>query len=86
MPSNQAMKAGTSIPGLNVHKNSEPIVALERSQYPDFINDFQEPMTTLAQLRKMDVEDANLKDMKRYLKLTRRLEIKEKNLDSVATK
>jgi len=76
------MKPGTPIQGLDVQKNAENIVVQEREKYDDFINNLCTPLTTLAQLRKMPVEEASQNDMKRYLKLTRRLEIKAKNADA----
>ena len=79
---NFAMKPGTAISCLDIKKNADPVVVRDRGEYDEFINDLCEPLTSLAQLQKMPIEDATIKDMKRYLKLTRRLEIKEKNADT----
>ena len=73
---------GTPIPGLDFLKNADPPVSKGRSEYPDWINKIGKPMTTLAKLRKSnftDLEDAN---MMRFLKLSRRKEIKENNIDA----
>jgi len=37
------------------------------------------PLPTLAELRRMPIEEASDKDMKRYLKLVRRAKIKANN-------
>jgi hypothetical protein len=79
-----AMKAGSSIPGLDVFQEKEPPVVLERSDYPDWINSLAEPLVSLAKLRKMPDEEATMADQKRYFKLLRRIEIKEKNEEAKA--
>jgi len=76
------MKPGTPIPGLDFLKNVDPPVSKERSDYPSWINDLGKPLKTLAKLRKMKIEEADDQDQMRYLKLTRRKEIKEKNIDA----
>mmetsp|Transcript_4877 Transcript_4877/g.8455 ORF Transcript_4877/g.8455 Transcript_4877/m.8455 type:complete len:113 (-) Transcript_4877:207-545(-) len=81
-PALQAMKLGTPIPGLDFMKNEDPPVALERSEYPDWVNDLDKPMITLAKLRRMREEDATDKEKMRYLKLTRRIQIKNNNADA----
>jgi len=73
------MNPGEIIPGLNIGKNTDPIVVKERPEYPDYIKDLCKPPKSLAKLRKMPEEEADLNDMKRYLKLTRRLKIKDHN-------
>lgn len=80
----QAMKPGTPIPGLNFQKGKEAPAALERSEYPEWVNDLEKPMITLAKLRRMDEKDATDKEKMRYLKLTRRAVIKENNLEAGA--
>mmetsp|Transcript_4067 Transcript_4067/g.7503 ORF Transcript_4067/g.7503 Transcript_4067/m.7503 type:complete len:110 (+) Transcript_4067:136-465(+) len=75
----QAMKPGTPIPGLNFMKGKEPIVALKREEYPDWINDLDKPKITLAKLRRMPEEEATDRDKMRYLKLTRRFKMKDNN-------
>lgn len=77
-----AMKPGTPIAGLDFLKNVEPPVSKARSEYPEWIDDLAKPMATLAKLRKMNTEEAEDKDMMRYLKLMRRKHIKEKNIDA----
>ena len=85
------MKPGTSIPGLDFLEltkgsgdNNANIVAKERSEYPSWIETLSIPLSTLGKLQKMPQEDANEKDMMRYLKLTRRLEIKNCNEEKTA--
>ena len=84
-----AMKAGTQIPGLDsIYPSSKgggsggdssaPIVK-ERSEYPKWVSSLAEAPPTLAKLRNMKMEDASDKDMKRYLKLVRRIKIKNNN-------
>lgn len=73
------MKPGTPIPGLNFLKGKEPIVALKREEYPEWVNDLATPKVTLAMLRRMPEEDASEKDKMRYLKLTRRFKMKDNN-------
>eukprot|EP00591_Stephanopyxis_turris_P012516 CAMPEP_0195520898 /NCGR_PEP_ID=MMETSP0794_2-20130614/17608_1 /TAXON_ID=515487 /ORGANISM="Stephanopyxis turris, Strain CCMP 815" /LENGTH=100 /DNA_ID=CAMNT_0040650337 /DNA_START=183 /DNA_END=485 /DNA_ORIENTATION=+ len=77
-----AMKPGTPLAGLDIVKGKDAPVAKERKEYPDWVNDLAKPLTSLAELRRMDMEDATDKDMMRYLKLTRRGEIKGKNNDA----
>ena len=79
------MKAGTQIPGLDsIYPSSKggdssaPIVK-ERSEYPKWVSSLAESPPTLAKLRNMKMEDASDKDMKRYLKLVRRIKIKNNN-------
>lgn len=79
------MKPGTPIPGLNFLKGKDAIVALERSEYPEWVSDLDKPLISLAKLRRMDEEDATDKEKMRYLKLTRRLQIKANNAEAGAT-
>lgn len=74
-----AMKPGSPIRGLDIFKNSEPPVAQERSQYPSWISDLSKPLISLAALRRLPLENSTDKEQMRYLKLTRRGQIKEKN-------
>ena len=76
------IKAGTSIQGLDVLKDQEQIVALERSAYPEFVDRLATPLPTLARLRRMPEEEADDKLKMRYLKLKRRMVIKENNAGS----
>jgi len=78
-PAALPMKAGTTIPGLDVVKDKDAPVALERDEYPDFVNGLATPMPTLAQLRRIPEEEADDKLKMRYLKLKRRMVIKENN-------
>lgn len=81
-PLSMPMKVGEVIPGLDIYKDKDPPVVLERSEYPEWVNKLAEPLISLAKLRKMRVEDATDEEKKRYLKLVRKLNIKEKNEES----
>ena len=78
-PARLPMKPGTPISGLDIFKEKEPPVALERSEYPEWISSLAQNDVTLAQLRRMPEEEASDREKKRYLKLTRRLLIKKNN-------
>ena len=74
------MKPGTVIEKLNFRKDRDsPVV---HDDYPDWVRDLAGPMKTLAKLRRMPIEEATDKDKKRYLKLTRRVLIRQKNEES----
>jgi hypothetical protein len=76
------MKPGTPIPGLNFLKGTDPVVALERKEYPDWVNDLAKPKISLANLRRMPESEATDRDKMRYLKLKRRLKIKDNNSEA----
>ena len=76
-----AMKPGTPIPGLDFLKNVEQPVSKPREEYPAWVDNLTKSKKSLAVLRKMDVEDATDKEKMRYLKLTRRREIKQHNAE-----
>ena len=78
----RAMKPGTPIAGLDFLKNVEPAVSKERSEYPDWVSNLDKSAKTLAKLKKLNLFEANEEDQKRYLKLTRRLKIKDDNVDA----
>mmetsp|Transcript_16733 Transcript_16733/g.23256 ORF Transcript_16733/g.23256 Transcript_16733/m.23256 type:complete len:113 (-) Transcript_16733:299-637(-) len=82
VPRCQAMKAGETIDGLGVFKGKDPPVVLKREEYPEWVGELVNPPQTLAALRRIPNEDATLDEMKRYLKLTRRFDIKEKNQEA----
>ena len=73
------MKPGTPIPGLDIYKDKDPPVALERSEYPEWLGSLHKPLISLAKLRKLPFEEASDKEVKRYLKLVRRMKIKANN-------
>lgn len=79
-----AMKPGTPIPGLDIYKDRDPPVALERSEYPAWIDNLAKKDKSLAELRRMPEEEATDKDKMRYLKLTRRMKIKKNNEEASA--
>mmetsp|Transcript_34191 Transcript_34191/g.39615 ORF Transcript_34191/g.39615 Transcript_34191/m.39615 type:complete len:122 (-) Transcript_34191:385-750(-) len=76
------MKSGTPLRGLDVMVGQDPPTSKAREEYPPWINDLVEPLTSLAALRQMKFEDATDNDKMRYLKLTRRKQIKEQNEDA----
>lgn len=78
----QAMKPGTPIAGLDFLKNQDPVVSKERTEYPEWVNKLDKPAKTLAKLRKIDMWSAEEEEQKRFLKLSRRIKIKENNLDA----
>lgn len=73
------MKPGTVIKGADIYKDKEPPVVLKRSEYPEWVSSLTQPLPSLAELRRMPEENATDRDKQRYLKLTRRMEIKKKN-------
>ena len=81
-----AFKPGTPIPGLDIYKEREPPVALERSEYPDWLGSLANPLPSLALLRRMPEEEATDRDKLRYLKLTRRMKIKKNNQEMAGKK
>jgi len=76
------MKPGTPIAGLDFLKNVDAAVSKERSEYPDWVNNLDDAGQTLAKLRKTDIWTADESDQMRYLKLSRRLKIKDDNIDA----
>ena len=81
------IKPGSPIPGLesiypkntkDPSKDKTPIY-LNREEYPSWVSQLMVPLPTLAELRRMPIEEASDKDMKRYLKLVRRAKIKANN-------
>lgn len=81
-----AMKPGTPIPGLDIFKEKDAPVALPREEYPEWIDTLAQPMVSLAKLRKMPLEEASDKEVRRYLKLVRKMKIKEQNAAAKAVK
>lgn len=81
----QATPAGTELRGfefLKKHGEGELVLAKPREEYPEWISELAPGQKTLAELRKMEFEDATDKERMRYLVLTRRRLIKENNLDA----
>ena len=76
------MKAGTKLDTLAVFKGQDPPVVKEREEYPDWVGRLAEPLPSLAKLRKMPNEEADDKDILRFLKLNRRIRIREQNDES----
>lgn len=76
------MKAGTPLKDLAVFKGQDAPVTKERSEYPDWVNDLAKPQPSLAALRKIPNEEAKLHEIKRYLKLTRRQAVRQRNEES----
>lgn len=74
------MKPGTPIRGMDFFKgDKEPIVALQRQEYPQWVDTLASPLPSLAQLRRMPEEEADDRLKMRYLKLKRRIILKENN-------
>uniref|UniRef100_A0A7S2P8W0 Uncharacterized protein n=1 Tax=Leptocylindrus danicus TaxID=163516 RepID=A0A7S2P8W0_9STRA len=81
----QAMPAGTDLRGfdfLKKHSEGERLLAKPREEYPEWVSELAPGLKTLAELRKMEFEDATDKERMRYLVLSRRRLIKENNLDA----
>ena len=79
-PAMLPLKAGTPIQGLDFFKGKEPVVALERNEYPEWVDNLATPPPSLAKLRRMPDEEADLKLQHRFLKLKRRAVIKANNV------
>lgn len=79
IPKALPMKKGEPIPGMNFFKDKEPIVAMDRSEYPDWVSGLAKPLPSLAKLRKLKLEEADDRLQMRYLKLRRRMVIKANN-------
>lgn len=73
------MKVGTVLPGLDFIKDTDAVLTKERSEYPDWVDSLAKPMLSLAKLRRMSEEEATDREKERYLKLSRRQEMKKKN-------
>lgn len=76
------MKAGTDLSHFAVFKNQDPPKVLERSEYPEWVNDLEKPLISLAALRRIPNEEAQDVEIMRYLKLTRRMKIRQRNEES----
>jgi hypothetical protein len=84
-PSCFVMKPGAPLRGLDIYKDAEsPPVALDRSQYPSWISELSKPLISLATLRRLPLEKSTEKEQTRYLKLTRKGEIKDKNASTAS--
>jgi hypothetical protein len=73
------VKPGTIISALDIFKDKDPPVVLPRNEYPEWLAKLAVPLPTLAQLKKMPIEESTDYDQRRYLKLTRRQQIKAHN-------
>jgi predicted secreted protein len=80
------MKPGTLIPGLDIYKDKDPVVVQERPEYPDWVSKLATPLPTLSELRRLPDSEATDKDRMRYLKLTRRIQIKKNSAEMAAQK
>jgi hypothetical protein len=81
-PVQLAMKVGTVLPGLDFIKDTDVVLSKERSEYPDWVDSLAKPMLSLAKLRRMSEEEATDREKERYLKLTRRQQMKNKNAEA----
>jgi Mitochondrial ribosomal protein L37 len=75
--SSSSTKAGTPIPGLAIFKEHDPPVV--QTDYPAWFQSLTQPQPSLAQLRRMPNEEAEEKDILRFLKLQRRQQIRQQN-------
>jgi len=85
-PLSMPMKPGSPMSGLDIYKNKEtnpPPVAKEESEYPAWVGRLPHGLPSLASLNKKDFHSAPDKEQKRFLKLTRRNEIRNRNGSAV---
>ena len=80
------MKPGTPIPGLDIYKEKDPVVVLDRSEYPEWVSKLANPLPTLSELRRIPETEATDKEKMRYLKLARRIQIKKNSAEMAAQK
>ncbi|KAL3936674.1 MAG: hypothetical protein SGBAC_008058 [Bacillariaceae sp.] len=73
------MKAGTKMESLAIFKGQDPPVVKERSEYPEWVGKLAEPLPSLAKLRRIPNEEADEPEILRFLKLNRRIRIRESN-------
>lgn len=73
------MKAGTTLDGLAIFKGQDAPVVKEREEYPEWVGRLAEPLPSLARLRRIPNEEADDKDIVRFLKLNRRTRIRQLN-------
>ncbi|VEU43218.1 unnamed protein product [Pseudo-nitzschia multistriata] len=78
------MKAGTELESLSIFKGQPAPVVAERAEYPSWVAELPTPQPSLAALRKIPNEEADLDQIKRYLKLTRRQAVRQRNEESAA--
>ena len=80
------MKPGTELKHFAIYKNQDTPKVLNPEEYPEWVVSLADTNSqeSLATLRKISNEDATEKQIKRYLKLTRRLKIRSKNEESTA--
>jgi hypothetical protein len=76
------IKAGTVLTPLGVFKGQDPPMVKEREEYPAWFGSLAVPSPSLALLRKIPNDEANEKEILRFLKLSRRLQIRQRNEES----
>lgn len=76
------MKPGTVLKSLGVVKDEDPPVVKPREEYPSWVGELATPPPTLAVLRRIPNEEAEDSDIRRYLKLSRRLRVRQRNEQS----
>jgi hypothetical protein len=79
LPCQLAVKPGTTISALDIYKDKDPPTVLPRNEYPEWLGTLALPLPSLVQLKKMPMEESTDYDQRRYLKLTRRQQIKANN-------
>jgi len=80
---NFAVPVGQELTGFDFLKSNKEksVVALQRDEYPEWVDSLAKPLKTLAELKKMEFEDATDRERMRYLVLGRRKLIKDNNLE-----
>ncbi|KAK9833222.1 hypothetical protein WJX74_010821 [Apatococcus lobatus] len=75
-----AFSDSKTVPGLNIKKSGSDPELKEDSAYPDWLWALPNRGVSLYELGKQDEEDLNFPQLARKLKLTNRMDIKEKNM------
>ena len=75
------MKPGTELKHLAIYKNQDAPKVLNPEEYPEWVASLADTNSqeSLATLRRIPNEDATEQQIKRYLKLTRRLKMRNQN-------
>ncbi|CAJ1940158.1 unnamed protein product [Cylindrotheca closterium] len=76
------MKAGTKMDSLAIFKGQDPPVVKERDEYPEWVGKLAKPLPSLAKLRRIPNEEADEKEVLRFLKLNRRIRMRANNEES----
>ena len=74
------LKPGTPIRGLDVFKDRDPPVAMERHEYPEWVATIGEPLASMSELEHKDESKVTEDEVRRYFKLKNRRDIRQANL------